>query len=397
MAKIKLKDRIIIIWAVCCLMTTTAIVAQTNQTLRQRIDSMAVHKYDASFIEVPERPWRIILRTRMNETDIDFVNLNSFDNGGSATDTRMALNFDSKLGTSAGIWVGYRGLGIGYSYKLQKNAGSNFYISGTGAKFGINLRIRALNIDDFHMDFDYKENNKPKSLEADAKFLSPIRANSVYLNTYYVFNGRRYSQAAAYNQAVIQQKSAGSLLIGGTGFASFIDMAKPENASIIALADSLGYIALAQISIGVGYGYNWVPARGWTLNAMVMPNISLLDNVIRTKYDCNYDFFSKGTVDDYGEWDSENRLWANGKTRKPSSIGGKDVEWQNDVDIWTLSTDTHKSSMTFNVDVRLGIAYCWNRYFVSANAIFNRFSYGHQQNRVILFDWYTNFSLGIRL
>ena len=40
----------------------------------------------------------------------------------------------------------------------------------------------------------------------EGELFSPVWIRSVYVNGYYVFNGRRYSQAAAYNQSVIQRR-----------------------------------------------------------------------------------------------------------------------------------------------------------------------------------------------
>ncbi len=163
------------------------------------------------------------------------------------------------------------------------------------------------------------------------------------------------------------------------------------------MADSLGYISLGKISLGVGYGYNWVPAKGWIVNAMVMPNISLMDNIIRKKYDCNYDYTSMADVDDYGKWDPENRLWENGKPRKPIVIGGEVADWRQDIDMWEMRTESQRTALAFNIDLRMGVAYCWKRFFASANVIFEHYNYSLDRNKVDIIDWYATASLGIRL
>lgn len=368
-----------------------------KNALKQRLDSAAVRKYNPLYIEVPQRPWRIILRNRLDQSNTKFVTNNTLTVNGLVNDTQMDMNIESQLQSTAGIWVGYRGLGIGYSYKLNKQAGFNFSISATGAKYGINFKLRSMDIEKMHMIFKDTELGSTETLESDAQFPTPINVSSFNLNGYYVLNGRNYSQAAAYKQVVIQRRSAGSLLLGGTAVTTVIDMSDKYNAAIIALTDSLGLLTFGHISGGVGYGYNYVPAQGWTINAMAMTFISFSDLIIRKKYDCNYDFIGQNDVDDYGEWDSENRIWANGKSRKPTFIGNNLINWQEDVDIWEMRVDDEKSSYTFNLDLRTGATYCWDRYFLNATGMINLFSCGHDKNQVRLFDWNISASFGIRL
>lgn len=398
---------------VLCLLSASGIMAQTDsikpgifRALGNRLDTKAQLKYDPRFIEVPERPWRVILRTKLDEVITDFTNYSSFEyedeltNTWEEINTRMGINLDSKVNKSVGLWVGYRGLGIGYYYKLDKKPGLNIYVSATGAKYGLNFRLRSMKYDQFHarMDFLYPDTTIT-DVDEDAYFWEPIDVLSFYFNGYYVFNGKRYSQAAAYNQAVIQKKSAGSFLLGATAYASGINMAYNKNASLIFFCDSVGTITLGKISLGLGYGYNWVPARGWTVNAMVMPNISVSDNIILHKYESNYNMiYDEDDHDDYGKWDSKNHVWENGKTHKNATLNEYgEVEMPNDIEIWEDREDKNRTRWAFNVDVRVGIAYCWKRYFVSANAIFEHFKYGREHNKVDLIDWYATASFGIRL
>ena len=54
------------------------------------------------------------------------------------------------------------------------------------------------------------EDDKVEQLDYIGRTGAPVEMASLYLNGYHVFNGRRYSQAAAYNQSVIQRRSAAS-------------------------------------------------------------------------------------------------------------------------------------------------------------------------------------------
>ena len=128
-----------------------------------------------------------------------------------------------------------------------------------------------------------------------------------------MFNGHRYSQAAAYNQSVIQRHSAGSFLIGATWYQSSFDYSDIRNFIFMIIGHGIHRIKVRQANLGLGYGYNWVPFRGLVVNAMAMPTISLYNRVKAYKYETNYDLSAKESVDNYGDWNKETRTWSNGK------------------------------------------------------------------------------------
>lgn len=394
-----------------CLPSTPGIMAQNDsinpgliRAIGNRLDTKTFSKYDPNYIDVPERPWRVILRGKMDENKIDFNTGSTWLFDGVQYEMDITMKFDSEINKAAGIWVGYRGLGAAYFFNPGKKPGINFALSGTGAKYGINFRLRDMQIENLHLIASQTpgDSTEVEVNEGDFSFGTPINIRSFFLNGYYVFNGKRYSQGAAYNQVVIQRKSAGSVLLGVTAYASEVQLnTSNHNAGVIlAIADSLGSISLGKISVGLGYGYNWVPARGWTVNAMVMSNISVSDKIIRTQYDCNYDFMGNETeqsVEDYGTWDSENHRWQNGKTHKPMRFNNESIYWWDDIDMWQVKEESSRTRWAFNMDFRLGVAYCWSRYFVSLNGIFEHFKYGRKNNKVDILDWYATASLGIRL
>ena len=394
---------------VLCMPSTSGIMAQTDsikpgiiKALGNKLDTKAFTKYDPLYIDVPESPWRVILRGKMDENKIDLNSTNTWLLEGYKCNMDMTMNFDSEINKSIGVWVGYRGIGAAYFFKPGKKPGINIALSATAAKFGINFRFRDMQIDKLHLKTEMSYGDSTQVEEDDYTFRNPINIRSLFLNGYYVFNGKRYSQGAAYNQVVIQRRSAGSFLLGVTAYASQVELnTSSRNAGVIlAMTDSVGSITLGKISVGLGYGYNWVPARGWTVNAMGMANLSVSDNIIRSLYDSNYDFLGNETeqsVEDYGTWDKENRRWQNGKTHKPMRFNNESVNWDNDIDMWQVKEESSRTRWAFNLDFRVGVAYCWKRYFVSVNGIFTHFNYGHENNKVDVLDWYAIASLGIRL
>ena len=216
-----------------------------------------------------------------------------------------------------------------------------------------------------------------------------------------MFNGKRYSQASAYNQSVIQRRSAGSFLLGLSWYHSSIDLSDKLNSDIILASNRIGKIKVNQGNIGFGYGYNWVPARNLLFNAMVMPTIAFYNRVKVTKYASNYNFFvSDSNTEDYGTWDSEKRQWSNGKTERPLPLSDdplkEDLSWQKDVENWEIGTETKNTRWKVNVNVHAGITYFGKDWFANIYGQLHRFSYNHENMDVKIWDWYVRGSVGIR-
>ena len=364
---------------------------------QQYLDSAAKRKVDPRYIEVPAKPWRVILRYKNSEFDVDYNNSIIDPSTGERADWQ--LRFEPPMASSVGIWAGYRGTGLSIATSLKKKEGTTFAFSTTGTKYGFNLRYRKYKIDKVSFNATHYEHDKKiDHIEEEGYMPSPVKIGSLYLNGYYVFNGRRYSQAAAYNQSVIQRRSAGSFLVGATWYMSSFNFANKENAPFIVLSHNMNRIQLHQANIGVGYGYNLVPFRGFVVNAMVMPTVSAYNRVKTYKYSSNYKLIGdENEINDYGEWNSQTHTWANGKTQKPLGIDNNESDWMNDVELWEGESETSYGKIQFNVDLRLGIAYNWSNYFIGLQAQFNQFSLKKDQCKVDILDAYARLSLGIRL
>ena len=358
------------------------------------LDESAKAKVDQRYIEVPDKPWRVILRQKANAVDVKYNNtLEALDPSVDAH-VDWEMRFIPPVATSVGFWVGYRGASVSYSHSLVKNAGRYFTFSSTGAQYGFNFRYRRFNTSavNFRMT-TYDIDGSISDYEKDDDTPSPVWIRSTYVNGYYVFNGRRYSQDAAYNQSVVQRHSAGSFLAGATWYQSSFDYSDIANGYFMIFAGGIYRIKVHQANLGVGYGYNWVPFRGLVVNAMAMPTISVYNRVKVYKNDFNYYLAPEEPVDDYGEWDMETKLWANGKPDKPLTML---KEGDNDVYYWDDGSETSYSALQLNLDLRLGIAYNWSRYFIGIQAQYNNFIYKKNQSKVNIFDAYARISLGVR-
>ena len=364
--------------------------------VQQYLDTKARKKVDSNYIEVPEKPWMVVLRYNASMFDVDYSNSAGNPSAGDGVDWEIC--FEPPLASSIGVWAGYRGTGIAISKSLHRKKGTTFSFSTTGAKYGINLRLRAFDIDEVTMTSTVYDGDKVIDEKKEGHLYAPASIASLYLNGYYVFNGRRYSQAAAYNQSVIQRRSAGSLLVGATWYMSAFDFSDDKNSVLILLSHNIGRVKLHQGNIGVGYGYNWVPLRGLVVNAMAMPTLSFYNRVKVYNYDCNYVVAEDdGKSAEYGDWNPETHTWANGKTHKPLLDDINDPTLHEKVDSWEIGSEDEYSMLRLNVDLRLGIAYNWSNYFIGVQAQFNNFNYKKDQCKVNLFDAYGRVSFGVRL
>lgn len=372
--------------------TKTTFMDRIHQ-LQQFLDDKAKKKVDPRYIEVPEKPWRMILRYKANMVNVDYDN--SIDFPATNEYSEWNLHFEPPVATSIGFWAGYRGTGLSFSLPLTKNAGRYFSISSTGAKYGFNFRLRRFNTSSATLSAtDYKDGiRNGDGYHDEQELAAPVWIRSVYVNGYYVFNGRRYSQAAAYNQSVIQRRSAGSFLLGATWYQSSFDYSDISNFLFMMVGHGVHRIKVHQANIGFGYGYNFVPFRGLVINAMAMPTVSVYNRVKVYKYDFNFDVTSPVTeVDDYGEFDSETKTWANGKTHKPFYM----YKEGDLLGCWEVDPETTYTWLRLNLDLRLGIAYNWSRYFIGLQAQYNNFSYKKDDCQIRIFDAYARLSMGVR-
>ena len=359
---------------------------------QQFLDTKAKKSVDPRYIEVPEKPWRVILRYKENAVDVDYSQ--SIDFPGTNDHADWNLCFEPPVASSIGFWVGYRGTGFSYSKSLTKNAGRYYSFSTTGAKYGFNFRLRRFNTKDASFSSTSYENGQTIPYDTVVSMEAPVWIRSVYVNGYYVFNGRRYSQAAAYNQSVIQRRSAGSLLLGATWYQSSFDYSDIRNFLFMMIGHGIYRVKVHQANLGIGYGYNWVPMRGLVVNAMAMPTVNVYNRVKAYRYEMNYDISPKEPVDNYGDWNKETKTWANGKTHKPIEMADKDNPQS---DYWEIEPEVIHSMFRLNLDLRLGIAYNWSNYFVGVQAQYNNFNYKSDHCKVNIYDAYARLSFGVRL
>lgn len=337
------------------------------------IDTLTVRGVDPNYIVSPERPWQIIVNGNIGQSEMKMKTSGEIFGLTYELEPRMK----TEPSRHVGLWAGYRGYGLGYSVNVGGDQGSNFMIGISGRSYGLNLRLHSFENDMPDLTFDTGDG--PTETQGESALVEPIKVHTVIADAFYLFNGKHFSYAAAYDQSVIQIRSAGSLMAGVMYYYGNIDYASDKNADLVYLMKGLGRVKLWQACVGAGYAYNWVPAKGFLVNVMAMPMLTFVNRVKTFSYNTNVEeLILDPSYDEQGEeeWDD----W-----------------WYSRLKIEEAGTDYHNSRMTVNLDASVSLTYNFGRYFFNVFGQFNNFRYRHNDNYSRLTDWYVNTSLGIRL
>ena len=342
------------------------------------IDTLSIKGVDRSYIDMPEEPWQVIMRGNVSQTIVSMTTSGVM----AGEDYSASPYLETSPSQYLGLWVGYRGYGLGYMVNVAGDKGSYFTIGLTGGAYGLNLRIHSF--DNKNPNFNLNSNLIPEGNEEAwevVQLIDPIKVMTVFADGYYMFNGKRFSYAAAYDQSLIQKRSAGSLMAGLMYTHTHIDYASDYNADLIYTMHGLGQVKLWQGSVGVGYAYNWVPARGLLINVMAMPMLTLVNKLKAYAYATNIEelmedpLFWDDEISDE-EWDE----WFYGNSR-----------------ITFMGDKTFNSGLSVGFDARVSVSYNLGRCFFSAYGQFNNIRYHHDNTNGYLNDWFINTSVGIRL
>ena len=281
-----------------------------------------------------------------------------------------------------GLWAGYRGYGFGYTVNVGGDKGSYLTVGATGGAFGVNVRIHSFDNSnpDFNLNSSLLSEDQTESWN-DVHLTDPIRVKTIIADGYYMFNGKKFSYAAAYDQSVFQKRSAGSLMAGLMYNYTRIDYSSDLNGDLIYLMEGLGKVKLWQGSAGVGYAYNWVPARGLLVNVMFMPMLTFVNKLKAFGYATNVELL----MEDPFFWD-------------PNTSDEEWDEWFYDnVRVTPVGDKTFNSGLSLGFDGRVSLTYNFGRCFINAYGQFNNIRYHHNNSNGYLNDWFINTAIGIRL
>ena len=185
-------------------------------------------------------------------------------------------NLTSGMRHRLGLGLSYRGIGLSYSWALQKEAFSvDLSFDSYGKHFCFEYAFRGTNELSGSVSL-------PGGEDIDTE-KNPLVLFSNNLNLFYSFNPR-FSYAAAMKQTQIQKRSAGSL-IAGVSWSVWAIMSLNGDIADITVRELVNNFYKAntlynRISIGAGYGYNLVLGQSkWLLHASLVPMWSVFETI----------------------------------------------------------------------------------------------------------------------
>ena len=365
--------------------TKTQPTEETNKSkllnkAKDFVDKRWVKNVDTLYIQNPKQVWRISLDSYLSQSDLLMKSVIDGTNIGAEGDVKCQPRIRTDVSTSVGVRVGYKGLAAHYAINVAGDKGRDFSLSSSGTWYCVHFRLHEFKTKEpqvhYEGNFYSEDTGDPEWESRTDKWIltSPIKAKTMVLDGYYIFNKRRFSYKAAYRQSVIQKRSAGSWLAGAMFYYSDFRFDDVANAQLILNMGDVGRIKQWEANIGAGYGYNFVPAKGWLISAMAMPMVTLYNRVKSYSYDS------------YVRELAEDEEW-----HDPEEVEEKD-RWLKEMD-----TDAHNNRIRLNFNARLSLTYNFDRYFVNVNGQFYNFGYHHKSNSGRLNDWFANVAFGVRL
>ncbi|MBP5499393.1 MAG: DUF4421 family protein [Bacteroidales bacterium] len=247
---------------ICCAPTT--VEAQfwhhldSLLTLRQkRINT------DTAFVRLPRQNWIVKVRYDGFGSNLNIHNLME-DN------EMMTIKMSSALRTTVGLSASYKGIGLTFSFAPRRlfNKSSdqeyniNFYNNWWGAD------VTFTNISNFDTDIKIGRIRSRATIES-------TRLYGMSVNAYYVFNGRKFSYPAAFNNTMIQKRSAGSVIAAATFYNGQLSSKISDTKYNMPNEPS---ITMGHAAIGGGYAYNYVTKNHWLLHISAQPTFMIWKN-----------------------------------------------------------------------------------------------------------------------
>lgn len=228
-------------------------------------------------------------------------------------DDKSYMHMRSDPSTSIGAHLTYMAVSVGYDINFSKLFGSSLP-SRRRYSFGFNCSL-------FAAEWNYVSNDvgtritrfgtRHDGVDMNLPF-DGINVSSWNLDTYYFFNHKKYSQAAAFNFSKIQRRSQGSFYAGISIFTQNFhfdfDGLPPEmlDHMPVSWTDHKYKVTTHNYAFRVGYGFNWVPHRRWLIGVSESPVIGLKRGYINTveKHTSAslFNRFRLGVVWNHGRW-----------------------------------------------------------------------------------------------
>ena len=242
-----------------------SIVPAEAQSILHRIDSILTLNYrkgniDTAYITRPTTKWTITARMNLSGASIQTEGIED------GRHFKSEIEANRKATLSVG--VSYLGLSLNASLNPAKLIGKyqdfELNFNSYGRRFGFDVIYQ--NAKNFKGWYDHE------GMERVSLPDGLLTVKTLNLNAFYVFNSRRFSYPAAFSQSYIQRRSAGSFLLAASAMAqdSFFDWDQDMG------------LKTTNIALGGGYGYNYVPGRGWLLHISALPTFIVYSHATMT-------------------------------------------------------------------------------------------------------------------
>jgi len=224
----------------------------------------AFNSYDSAYVVGTGKNWKLILSSN------NWVDTYS---GEPFANSRAWMG--SNLTSNIGLQLSFMAVSVGFTVGL-----SDLIHGGTKSKkVDFSFTCARFSADAYYMENDrpvtviFKDNSSGTKMTF--RNFGGFHRMSYGMSAYYIFNNRRYAQAAAYCFSKYQRRSAGSLIAGirllhrdmSLNVQELPDFAREQFAE----DDELHRFLYNDYCVMVGYGYNWVLGKKWLLNLTLAP------------------------------------------------------------------------------------------------------------------------------
>ena len=262
MAKLSSTTKILVCILTCLQGLTVPIGAQS---IFHRVDSLLSRRYykggiDTAYITRPATKWTVTARMNMSGATIE--------SGGTDNGQHFKSKMEANRKVTLSVGVSYLGLSLSVAINPAKLMGKyhdfELNFNSYGRRFGFDIIYQdAKNYTGWHDHEGMERIELPDGL---------LSAKTLNLNAFYVFNSRRFSYPAAFSQSYIQRRSAGSFLLAASGMGQRATLDWNQEMQL----------KMTNISLGAGYGYNYVPSQDWLLHISALPTFIVYSNTSMT-------------------------------------------------------------------------------------------------------------------
>lgn len=245
--------------------------AQKVYKLNRFVDSVLTVRYwraniDTNYVTRPQTKWTLVGRFNVSGARIRSTGTDN----GQHFETKLQADYKSTVS----VGVSYLGMSLNLSLNPGKLLGKyhdyELGFRSYGKRFGFDITYQDAS--------NFKGWREVEGVRRDITTSEDMfKLRTLNVNAYYVFNHRRFSYPAAFAHSYIQRRSAGSFLLAASG--------QGQHGKVNEEGSQPMDFKMTNIGIGAGYGYNYVPGKGWLLHISALPTFIVYSNTSLTTGD----------------------------------------------------------------------------------------------------------------